>query len=155
MFNTFLKNKQVKISTSNTNNNTTTFANVTGMSFPILASTIYLFQFDVIWQSAATNTGIGLGVNGPASPTFILVRTEIPTSLTAVVQGMQRAYSTGTAGTTIDTINVNCYAKCYGYISNGITAGTLDFQLKSSRAGTQISVMSGTIGRLWRINPSN
>lgn len=120
----------------------------------MMASTVYMFQFDIIWQSTSTGVGIGFGVNGPASPTFVLVRTEIPTSLTAVTQGMQRAYDTGTATGAIDSANANCFAKCYGFVSNGTTAGNLVLRLKSS-AATQVSVRAGTMGRMWRINPSN
>jgi hypothetical protein len=155
MYTPYLRNQQTVIATSTSTNSTTSFADVTGMSFPMMANTIYQFHFDIIFQTAATTTGIGFGVNGPASPTYVLVRTEIPTSLTAVTQGMQRAYDTGTSSTAIDTINVNCYAKCYGYVSNGANAGNLLLRFKSEVGTSQVSIMAGTMGRLWRISPSN
>lgn len=154
MYNGFLKNQQTVIATSQTNNATTSFANVTGISFPIMASTVYLVQFDIIWQSSVNTTGISFGINGPASPTYVLFKTEIPTSLTAVTQGMVRAYDTGTATASIDTANVNSFAICYGFVSNGTTAGNLVLRVKAENAN-QVSVMPGTVGRLWRINPSN
>ena len=153
-YNPFLRNQQTLITTSTTTNATTSFADVTGASFPMMANTIYQFQFDIIWQSSTSGVGIGFGVNGPASPNFVLVRTEIPTSLSAVTHGMQRAYDTGTATTAVDATNVNCYAKCYGFVSNGANAGNLVLRIKAETANT-VRAMSETMGRMWRINPSN
>lgn len=154
-FTPYLRNQQTIILTGTPTNSTTNFADVTGMSFPMMASTIYQFHFDIIFQTAAKTTGIGLGVNGPASPSFVLVRTEIPTSLTAVTQGMARAYDTGTSSTAIDLQNANCYAKCYGFVSNGTNAGNLVLRFKSEVGTSQVSIMPGTMGRFWRVSPSN
>jgi len=150
-----MRNQKTVLATSQSNNSTVNFADVTGMSLPMMASTVYMFQFDIIWQSSTAGVGIGFGVNGPTIGTgFVLVRTEIPTSLTAVTQGMQRAYDTGTQTTTVDSTGANCFAKCYGFVSNGATAGNLVLRFKSETAN-QVSVMPGTMGRMWRINPSN
>lgn len=153
-YNNFAKNRQIQITTGTTSNATITFADVSGISFPLMANTVYFFEFSIIWQSTNTGVGISFGINGPTSPTFVLVRTEIPTSLTAVTQGMARAYSTGTATGAIDTANANCFAKCYGFISNGSNTGNLTLQLKSSTT-TSVSVRAGTVGRLFRLSPSN
>lgn len=153
-FASFMKNQKTVITTSQSNSTSTNFADVTGMGMPMMANTIYQFQFDIIYQSTNTNTGIGFGVNGPAGPIYVIVRTEIPPSLTVVTQGLQRAYDTGTASATTDAANVNTYAKCYGYVSNGNTAGNLILRFKSE-SGNQVSVMPNTIGKMWRISPSN
>lgn len=157
-FASFMRNQKTAIATARTTMSSTSFTDVTGVTFPVMANTIYLFQFDVTWQTTNTGVGIGLGVNGPAGTTFVVVRTEIPTSLTAVTQGLQRVYATGTTGGTataaIDSPNVNNYAKCYGFVSIGGTAGTLALRIRSS-AATQISSEVGTIGRLCRLSPRN
>ena len=120
----------------------------------MMANTMYQFQFDIIWLPAVSGTGIGFAVNGPTIGTgFVLVRTEIPTSSTAVTHGMQRVYDTGTNTTTIDSA-ANCYAKCYGFVSNGSTAGNLVLRFKSENTN-QVSILVGTIGKMWRISPSN
>ncbi len=132
---------------------TTSFEDITGMSLPMMASTLYQFDGTIIFQVSATNRGMGLAVNGPASPSFVLIKTEISTSLTGVTNGMQRAYNTGVATTTVDTANANVIAKCYGFVSNGTTAGNLVLRFNcSNSAGTPV-VQAGSTFRMWRVAP--
>jgi hypothetical protein len=128
---------------------------VTGFSLPILANTDYQFEFEIIAQSSATNKGFAFGVNGPASPNYVLVHTEIPTSLTAVTQGMQRAYATGTSTATSDSITANILCRCYGRVSNGANAGNLILWASKNSNGGTMNVMPNSIMKMWRINPSN
>lgn len=52
-----------------TNNNATanTIADVTGLSFPVVASTRYWFEFFINYTSAATTTGARFSINGPTT----------------------------------------------------------------------------------------
>lgn len=128
---------------------------VTGFSLPMMASTIYEFEFDVIFQSSGTGRGIGLGVNGPATPSFVLVYSEIPTSLTTVTRGMQRAYATATSTAAVDTATADVYARCYGTVSNGTTAGNPILWANKSQNGGTMNIMPNSVMRMWRVNPSN
>lgn len=49
----------------------TSFTDVTGLGFAVSANRVYEFEWDLIFRSAATTTGIGFAVNGPASPTSV------------------------------------------------------------------------------------
>lgn len=51
-----------------TNNNASanTIADVTGLSFPVVAGSKYYFKFTIIFTSAATTTGSRWSINGPA-----------------------------------------------------------------------------------------
>lgn len=132
---------------------TTSMEDVPGLALPMMASSVYEFEFSIIFQTNATNRGVGLGVNGPASPAFVLTHTEIHTSLTATVAGMQRAYATGVATTAVDSANANMYARLYGFVSNGTTPGNLTLcYLCNNSAGTP-SIRVGSIMRMWRVNP--
>lgn len=153
---TFENNIQTVILTSTvTRTGSTAFADATGLLLPMMASTSYEFECEVLYTSSGTNRNIGLGVNGPASPTSVLVHTEIMTSATAVLQGMQRAYDTGTAATSADVINVPQVARCYGFVTNGTTAGNLQLRFRVNNAGGTIILQPGTIMRMWRTAPSN
>jgi hypothetical protein len=132
---------------------TTSFADITGLSLPMMAGTLYQFEGLIIFQSSATNRGMGLALNGPASPSFVLIRTEIATSLTGVTNGMQRAYDTGVATTTVDAANSNVIAKCYGFVSNGVNAGNLILRFNSSNTAGIPVVQAGSTFRLWRVSP--
>ena len=135
--------------TADVTNNTTTFANVTGLSFAVAANKDYLFEAFIIFQSTATATGIGFGVNGPASPVALALETHIPISLVATTHGSARAYDIGTASAGVDTANANLLAKVEGIFRNGANAGNLIIRFKAETAAT-VKVMTGSILR-WRL----
>lgn len=134
---------------------TTSFEDITGLALPMVVNTLYQFEGYVLYQVNATNRNIALAVNGPASPGFVIIRTDIPTSLTGVTSGMQRAYDTGVAATAADAANSNLLAKCSGFVLNGATPGNLVLRfLCNNSAGTPI-VQAGSTLRMWRVSPSN
>ena len=135
----------------------TTFADVTGFSLPVKANTSYEFEYEIIFTAGnSTGRGVGFGVNGPASPTSVLVHTEITTSLSAVTYGMARAYNTGTATSAVDIANTNMYARCYGAFVNGANAGNLILSMHgNSNVNANYVCKANSVMRLWRINPSN
>lgn len=61
-----------------TNNNATanTMADVTGLSFPVTAGSVFWFQFFIWYTAAATTTGSRWSINGPASPTRLGYRSN-------------------------------------------------------------------------------
>lgn len=134
---------------------TNVYEDVPTFSLPVMGNTVYKFEFDVIFQTPNTNRGIGLSVNGPTSPNFVLIRTSIPTSLTAVSHGMARAYNTGASTTASDASTSNCLAQCFGYLSTGSAAGNLSLAFVTNNTGSAVQIMAGSIMRLYRISPSN
>lgn len=53
-----------------------TIADVTGLSFPVVAGTSYHFKFFIVYTSASVNTGSRWSINGPATPTFLAFDVE-------------------------------------------------------------------------------
>lgn len=74
-----------------TNNNATanTIADVTGLSFPVVAGNRYRFRFVIPYTSAATGTGSRFSINGPASPTELAYQSNY--SLSATSETINRA----------------------------------------------------------------
>lgn len=54
----------------NNNAPANTIADVTGLSFPVVANSTYRFKFFIVYTSAATTTGSRWSINGPAT-TFV------------------------------------------------------------------------------------
>lgn len=132
------------------------FSDATGLSLPMMANTSYEFEFEIIFRTNGTTRGIGLSVNGPTGPINVLVHTEIPTSLTTVTMGIARAYDTGAVTTAIDLASpANNYARCYGFVSNGTTAGNLILRYRTNNIIGIAYVDAGSTMKMWRINPSN
>ena len=127
----------------------TSFADVTGMTFSVDANTDYIFEFDVIFQSSAAGTGIAFAVNGPASPTSIVGATWItPNSRTALTNGNFVVYDSGTP-TSASTVNTDSYALVRGVFRNGANAGTFALRF-ASETGTAVTVRTGSTGRIYR-----
>jgi hypothetical protein len=59
-----------------------TIADVTGLSFTVLANTTYRFRFFIIYSSAATTTGSRWSINGPAT-TFLNYRSTYTLTATS------------------------------------------------------------------------
>lgn len=53
-----------------------TIADVTGLSFPVVAGSTYKFKFFIVYTSAATTTGSLWAINGPAAPTVLAMHSS-------------------------------------------------------------------------------
>ena len=155
-YNQYDDNINIAILTSEITNNTNSMLDVTGLFLPMMADTSYEFEFEVIWRCSDVTRCVRLSANGPASPTLVIIHTEIPQTLSSVSYNLQRSYNTNAGPTATDTANANCYARCYGNIINGPTAGDLILRFtKSGGAGVVVAIEPGSIMRMWRTNPSN
>jgi len=132
-------------------NATTSFADVTGLLFPMLANKDYVFDVWLLFQSSVTTTGIKLAVNGPASPVALGIQTHIPTALTAITHGCAIAYNSGTASTGVPVINTSYLANITGLIRNGNNAGNLIIRFAAETTGT-VKIMIGSILRYRQVN---
>lgn len=127
---------------------TTTYADVTGMTFSVAANTNYEVSCSIIYQTAATTTGIGISLNGPASPTLIAGQFISNSTATALNGRSFNAYN-GTGKTTgVTTANANTYGLFSASFRNGATAGTLALRYASEVAGSSVSIRPGSYCRV-------
>jgi len=137
-------------------NDTTSFADATGLSFAVAANKDYFFDALVLFKTVATTTGLALSMNGPASPTSFSLMGQLPnsaTDYTVVKHFYVRAYDTptdvgvGAVGADL----VNC-TSLKGILRNGANAGTLTVRFKSEVAGSAITICIGSILRWQQLN---
>lgn len=122
-------------------NATTTFANVTGLSFAVAASTKYDVECSIAYTANATTTGLGLSWTGPASPTQASAMVIGATSTTAATVATLTGNDTGTVWTASAALSPTLnHATLTGHWSNGTTAGTLQLRVKS-----EVAVASGIV----------
>jgi hypothetical protein len=132
----------------------TAFADVTGLSFPVLPNTDYLIEALLIYQAAATTTGINLAVNGPASPVAVVGDWQAYTSASAQLARRFNAYNSGTATTGVLAANTNEYAKLTCLFRNGVNAGTFALRHASEVAASAVTIKAGSVLK-WQItNPA-
>jgi hypothetical protein len=124
-------------------NNTTTLANVTGLAIALAANSTYAIDAQVMFQTAATTTGIRLTQTVPTGAT-VVAQWSTPTSLTASTLANQRAADVGAATTAIDTANANTLARGSILVVTGATAGNLQIRFASEVAASNAVVKAGS-----------
>lgn len=122
---------------------TVNFADVTGLTFAVSASTTYRFACEISYTTAATTTALQLAINGPASPTAVRYGVDTATTATAPHYASQNAYDTNTnpatgGGATALT------ARIAGSLENGSNAGTLAIRYRSEVAASAVTVLRGS-----------
>lgn len=121
----------------------TTYADVTGMNFTVAANRNYELKCSIIYRSAATTTGIGIALNGPASPTLVAGQFTSNSTATALNGRSFNAYN-GTGKTTgVTTANADTYGLFNAYFRNGTTAGTLTLRF-AGETTTTVTIRAGT-----------
>ncbi len=129
----------------------TSFADVTGLGFAVLANTTYAFEYFLICDADATTTGIDVAVNGPASPTNIDYEQVSWTSTTVQSIVGATAYDNNTANANSNGTTRRIFV-VRGILRNGANAGTLIPRAKREVAGTGPNVRAGSWGKLTRLN---
>lgn len=132
--------------TANVANSTTTFADVTGLSWSVAASTTYAFSCTGVYTTAVSTTAIQLSLNGPASPTNLRYMVEVSTSATARRQDTQSAYDTAANPGTGH--NAGGVAQVWGTLENGSNAGTVAVRVRSEIAASAVTILRGMTCRV-------
>lgn len=125
----------VKLASNNTVS-TTTFANVTGMSFTADANSTYLVNVIGAFQSAATTCGIGLALDIPTGASVIGLNVSAisATSLGGTEQVVDAATTGATAS--VRAINTNTPIFAQYVVVIGGTSGTVQLMQRSEVAAT-------------------
>ena len=124
-------------------NNTTTLANVTELALALAANSTYQVHGRIMFQTAATTTGIRLTHTVPSGAT-VVAQWSTPTSLTASTLANQRAADAGATTTAIDTANANTLATTSILVVTAATAGNLQIRFASEVSGSKAVVKAGS-----------
>jgi hypothetical protein len=144
----------VVILTADRTNSSTSFADITDLTFTPLAGKTYIIEAWLIFQSNTVTTGIGFAGNGPASPTAYVMNANIPIVLTLYASDSlmaSRAYNVGTASASVDTINANLLAKIDCLLVNGVNSTAFTLRFKAETTGT-VKVLAGSTLRYRQVN---
>ena len=124
-------------------NSTTTLANATGLSIALAANSTYALNVQVMFQTAATTTGIRLTQTVPSGAT-VVAQWDTPTSLTARTLANQRAADAGAASTAMDVANANTLATGTLLVVTGASAGSLQIRFASEVAASNAVIKAGS-----------
>lgn len=129
--------------TADVTNSTTTLANVSGLALALDANSTYAIDARLLFQTAATTTGIRLTQTVPTGAT-VVAQWATPTSLTASTLANQRAADAGAASTAIDAANANTLATGALLVVTAATAGNLQIRFASEVGASNAVVKAGS-----------
>jgi hypothetical protein len=130
----------------------TALQNTTELGLTLAPSTAYTFEYYILFQSAATGTGIGLAVNGPAAPTVISYTVRIPlgTDGNTTFHGGPGTYlDDWVRSGSVQAANTTYLARISGVIRTNASGGTLLPRFQSEVAGSTVRVMAHSWGSLY------
>lgn len=118
------------------------YANVTGLSFAVLADLAYWFRFVIRYDAAATTTGSGWAINGPAAPTYLHGRSHYTIAATTETNNTFTAYDIPAAANT-DSLTTGNVAVIEGVITPSV-AGTVIARFISGANSSAITALAGS-----------
>jgi hypothetical protein len=133
-------------------NNTVTYADCSGLSFALTSGTYYHFRFNLIFRTAATTTGIKLGLTWPTATTFSC-EGQIPFAADGAGgawQGHITATTDSVRSTGVQAANTDYFAVLEGTILPS-TGGTLQLKFASEVASSAATIRQGSSGLLYTI----
>lgn len=124
-------------------------ATVAGMNIQLSANTTYRITYFIRFQSAATGTGIRVGLLAPAGSS-ISATVSIPVrsdSTSGVLQGAIITSGDSVLGTGVEAANTPYVATIFGMVQTGATPGVLSLQFATEINGSQVTVLPMTNGK--------
>ena len=136
----------------------TTLANITQLVLPVVANGLYRIDCFVTFQSAATTTGLNLGLTTP-SGSRNMVEIVVPITSTAAASQLRTIFPNAAVatnlgnviGTGVTAINSNHTAMISGLIAVGSTAGNCQITFATEVASSAITLQIGSRLLLTRV----
>lgn len=144
----------VRLTGDVTNSNATanTIADVTGLSFPVLAAKLYWFEFHIVYTAAATTTGSRWSISGPTF-TYLDYSSEYAlTTTTATRNAFLQAYDNPTGANASSAATGNNYAQIIGVIQPSAD-GTVIARFASEIASSAIVAKINSFVRYRQVTP--
>ena len=136
---------QIKTLTSDSAARTaTSYADVTGLTFSVAASTSYRIECEIIYTSASTSTGASFGFNGPASPNTFIGTGRGWLSTYDENEAYFRSYNFLDPFPSVDAANTPQIVHYDATLRNGVNSGTLALRYASSDSGVGVTVKAGS-----------
>lgn len=127
---------------SDQSSTSTTFADVTGLTFAIAASTSYSIICELSYLTAITTTALQISLNGPASPTAVRFTVWTATSATASHNASQSSYDAVT--NPANALTTALPVRLTGTVENGSNAGTLALRMRTEVSTSSVTIQRGS-----------
>lgn len=130
---------------------TTSSLPIAELSFNIISTSTYAFEFGLAFASALSTTGIRIGLNGPTYST-LAVQLNIPhgtanTANLAMAHGWLTSFASSIVTSSAPANSEPVFAQVYGIVKPTST-GILQLTYATEVAGSAISTFAGSYGIL-------
>ena len=136
----------MEVVSSDVTNSTTSFADVTGLSFAVTSGQTYAFQAKLLMTAAATTTGVKVAINGPTASIMAYMAETATTATTSRID-YQAAYDSGGPSAQTPT-GGTFYATVEGVVTASAN-GTVTVRFASEVASSAVVVKAGSC-LFWR-----
>ena len=124
-------------------NATTSYADVTNLSFPVTSGNIYWFEFRINYTASSTSTGgTGWAINGPTN-SQLTIASQYALTATTLTTNNAVAYDTPAAANGSSAATTGNYAWISGFITPTAN-GSVIARFRSETAGTTITALKGS-----------
>ncbi len=137
--------------TSNQSTTSTSFSDITGLSWVVGSGRAYSFLCHVVYQSVAVTNGFAFSVNGPPGPlnlefqtTYQVVANDGVGSLAYLWGRHDTVYDSMPVVGTVPQANSDLVLIISGSFVNGPADGMLSLRFKTEVAGSAITVKRGS-----------
>jgi len=130
-----------------TNNNASanTIADVTALSFAVVSGNTYWFRFFIMYTAALTATGSRWSINGPATPTLLIYKSEYSlTTATRTINEGLATYDVPAASNATSAATTSNIAWIEGFITPSAN-GTVIARFASEASSSAIVAKAGSI----------
>lgn len=128
------------------NSSSTTFTNITDLSFTVVAGKRYSIDGKLIYRSAATTTGLAITLLNTTAAGTLAVNAGMPIAAdgaNASFTGTITAFSDTVTSTAVQVINTDYSCDIYG-VFLCTTSGTITPQFRSEVNTSQITIQAGS-----------
>ena len=133
----------------------TSFTNsVNQMDFTLAASTNYVFEYWIRYQTNAATTGLVLGVQTAQTPVGLWMDWSSALAATGTKVGGAARGSNTTLSIASGNVAAGGVQLAYltGMVMGGVTGGTMALRFCSEVSGSLCTIMTGTMGRIMSIS---
>jgi hypothetical protein len=140
----------IVVKVGDTANNTTTYADATGLSFTAKANIEYMIEGWIRYATSATTVGLKLSCAGPATPAFVSSLYNAALVTSGLSGGGGNNYNVGAATASAQATTDNL-AMINILFKNGANQGTLTVRFAAETTGT-ITIKDGSLIRYRQVN---
>ena len=131
----------------------TGLVDATDLIFPVLANTDYIFEYIVAYRTAATTTGLKLGINGPSGSTVtfqvLVAQTNSAAGTTNMATECFNALDGAILTLSVDAANTDRIARIHGVMRVAATPGNLALRFASEINASNVTIRKGSGGFLF------